>query len=350
MQRLPAPPAPHMLDIRTKFARLKARLGEALTLREAERRAKGYTPEQSAALARLYDAAIERLRSARDLRDATRIGAASAVYRETLLLVPRTVLLAWDPARAVDGVDAPSAWRELEARLIASGPDARFADRKGRRVQAFRDAQALAEQPDPLFLDKLRPVEALQKLDAAHVTLTRLLSTVEARSARALRRSRLLRLTSLGLLFLAGLVGLVLLAVRPKNVALDKPAQASSYWPGSPPAGALFNGKLDSPWGSATQRGAEAWFAVDLLEEHRISRVVVYNRSDPTGRETLPFAVELSADGKSYREVGRLLGRATPAERWQLDLEGKQGRFVRVKKLDARGLALAEIEVHGKRL
>src|SRR5688572_12470118 len=129
-----------MPDFRTQISRLKNGLRESLLLREAEGRARAYTPEQSAALARLHEAAVERLRAARDLRDATRIGAAGAIYREALLLVPRTVLLAWNPERAVDGVDAASAWQELESRLLAPSVDAAFADRKGRRVQAFRDA------------------------------------------------------------------------------------------------------------------------------------------------------------------------------------------------------------------
>ncbi len=338
-----------MPDLRTTFSRFTRRLRESLTLREAEQRARVFTPEQSARLGQLYDAALERLRSARDLRDATRIGAASAIYREALLLGPRTLLFAWDPSRPVDSVGPDTAWQELEARLIAPQPDPRFVDRKGRRVRAFEDARALALQPDLLFLDRMRPVEALRQLDAAHDTLTRLLLTVEARSVRAIRRSRLLRFATLFLVLIGAVIGLVLWITSPDNVALHKPAQASSYWPGSPPADALVNGATESPWGSATQKGPDQWFQVDLLAEYRISRVVVFNRSDVSGRDSVPLAVEFSTDGKSFHEVGRFVGRATPAERWVLPGGGKPARYIRLKKLDLRGLALTEIEVYGSK-
>lgn len=338
-----------MPDFRTTISGLSRRLRESLTLREAEQRARGYSPEQSARLIELHDAAVERLRSARDLRDATRIGAASAIYREALLLVPRTLLLSWDPLRPVDAVDAETAWQELEGRLIAPQPDPRFVDRKGRRVQAFRQARELATEPDLLTLDRLRPVDALRRLDAAHETSTRLLSTVEARSPRAIRRSRVARLGCLSFVLLGLLTWLVIWIASPNNVAAHKPAQASSYWPGSAPADALTNGVIDSPWGSATARGADTWFSVDLLGEYRISKVVVYNRSDANGRDSVPFAVEFSTDGKSFHEAGRFTGRATPAERWVLSVDKKLARYVRVRKLDMRGLALSEIEVYGSK-
>jgi len=331
------------------ISRFTRRLRESLTLREAEQRARVFTPEQSARLGQYYDAALERLRSARDLRDATRIGAASAIYREALLLGPRTLLFAWDPLRPVDSVGADTAWQELEARLIAPQPDPRFVDRKGRRVRAFQDAKALATQPDLLALDRMRPVEALRLLDAAHDTLTRLLLTVEARSVRAIRRSRLARFAALLLVFIGAVATLVLWITRPENVALHKPAQASSYWPGSPPADALVNGTTESPWASATQKGADQWFSVDLLAEYEISKVVIYNRSDVSGRDSVPLAVEFSSDGKSFHEVGRFVGRATPAERWVMPAGDKQARYVRLKKLDLRGLALTELEVYGSK-
>jgi hypothetical protein len=338
-----------MLDIRSKAHKLVSRLSETFMLREAERRARAYTPEQNAQLALLHDAAVERLRAARDLRDATRIGAAGAVYRETLLLLPRALLFAWDPERTVDALDATTVWQELENRLLLPEPDALFRDEKGRRVQAFREARALATEQDPLLLDRLAPVDAVKRLDAVHETLLRLLEQIEPRSVPEIRRSRVVRLAAAGLSMAVVVALLVAWAVTPKNVAFGKPAQASSYFAGSASADALVNGEVESPFGSATARAPHAWFSIDLQSNHELGRVVVYNRSDPFGRDTAPFGVELSEDGKTFREVARLSDQSTPSERWVFELNGQVTRYVRVRKLDERGLALSEIEVYGSK-
>ena len=338
-----------MLDLRSQAHKLVSRFCELFMLREAEQRAKAYTPEQNTRLAWLHDAAVERLRAARDLRDATRIGAAGAVYRETLLVLPRALLLAWDPERAVDGLDARAAWQELENRLLLPQPDASFRDQKGRRVQAFREAQALAVEQNPLILDRLAAADAVRRLDAAHETSIRLLQQIEPRSVQAIRRSRVVRLTLAGVSMVVAVALFVVWVATAKNVALGKPANASSYFPGSGNAGTLVNGEIESPFGSATAREQSAWFWVDLLSDHEIGRVVVYNRSDSFGRETTPFSVELSDDGKTFREAARLGGKSTPAERWVIQLHGQVARYVRLRKLDARGLALSEIEVYGSK-
>jgi hypothetical protein len=338
-----------MLDLRSKAKNLASRLREFFTLREAERRAKAYTPEQRAHLARLHEAAVERLRAARDLRDATRIGAAGAVYRETLLVLPRAVLFASDPARVVESLDAASAWQELESSLLTPEPDPAFRDEKGRRVHAFREAQALALEQDPLVLDRLAPVDAINRLDLVHETAIRLLERIEPRSEQVIRLSRVTRLVAGAAAVLAMLALGVVWAVRPKNVAFGKPVSASSYFPGSPAADALVNGEIESPLASATARSGLAWFSIDLLGDHAIGKVVIYNRSDQFGRETTPFSVELSADGKSFREAVRLSDQSTPGQRWVLELHGEVARYVRLRKLDKSGLALSEIEVYGSK-
>ena len=345
-----AAPAPNsMLDLRSKARKLTGRLSETFLLREAERRAKVYTQEQQKQLARLHDAAVERLRAARDLRDATRVGAAGAVYRESSLILARAVLLAWEPDRAIEGLDAASAWQELENRLLSPEPAAAFRDEKGRRVQAFREAQAWAVEQNPLALDDLAPVDALARLDAVHETSLRLLEQIEPRTPDAIRRARFGRQAAAAVGVLALLVLAVSWAVAPKNVARGKPVQAPGYFAGSPPGGALVNGEIESPFGSATVRAENAWFSVDLQADYAIAKVVVYNRSDPFGRETTPFVVELSTDGKSYREVARLDDKSVPAQRWSFELHGQVARYVRVSKPDPRGLALSEIEVYGSK-
>ena len=338
-----------MLDLRSNAEKLVSRLREFFMLKEAEQRAKVYTSEQQVELARLHEAAVERLRAARDLRDATRIGAAGAVYRETLLLLPRALSYAWNPERAALSLDAASGWQALESRLLLPEPDPAFYDQKGRRVEAFRQARSLAVEPDPLALDRLAAVDALARLDAVHETSIRLLEQIEPRSVQAIRRSRAMRRLAAAASVLVLLLLVVVWVVTPKNVALGRPAQASSYFPGSASADALVNGEVESPFGSATARSALAWFSIDLLNDHAIDKVVIYNRSDPFGRETTPFSLELSADGKSFHEVKVLSEKSTPGERWVLDLHGEVARYVRLRKPDARGLALSEIEVYGSK-
>jgi hypothetical protein len=226
-------------------------------------------------------------------------------------------------------------------RALQSSPHAETVD-----DAAFGRALELVEARDMLVLDDLPPVQALAWLDAVHAVSLGLLRRVETRTPARLRRARVVRLLSLGLTVLALLGAGVFALTRPRNLALHMPASTSSYWRGSPPAAALVNGQIESPWGSAA-RGPEAWFAVDLEGPHAIERVVVVNRSDGYARETPPFVLEFSEDGRHFREQARFTAQAAGGERWVFETGRQTSRYVRVRKLDARGFALSEIEVYG---
>jgi hypothetical protein len=317
-----------MPGLRQGLARLPRRALEIVLQRDAEQRARAYAPEQQERLRMLHAAALRRIRAGRGLRDASDVVAAGAVYREAAQLAARSVVVAREPGVG-DELEPAAIWARLDV-----------------PADAFEHARQLATDTDMLTLDKLSPVRAREHLDRVDRSLVQLLGLVEPRSVRRIRISRLSRIAIGGLLLLAGLILLTYWVASPRNVALGKPASASGYWPGSPPAGELVNGEHETPWGSASSKSPDPWFEVDLVGPHAIRKIVVVNRSDSYANTTTPFVIELSDDGQQFRQLAAFDGPARSGQRWQ-HRGGGEARFVRVRHVGTAAFALSEIEVYG---
>jgi hypothetical protein len=331
---------PMLERARAYWSRSMDRLGALFSMRESLARAGRYTPEQRAKLRLLHGGALHRLRAARDLRRSTSVGAAAAIYREAALLVAQSMLFSHDATRDNDSLDPPACWQRL-AEQPADRPE---------RAQALGLIIELVEERDVLAFDRLPTAIALARLDALENALFVLVGEVEHRTPAELRRTRVLRITLAVAALLLALGFFITALLATPNVARGKPVAAQSYYPGSAPADALVNGKVESPWGAATSATKDTWFAIDLLARHEIERVLVYNRTDAYSATNAPFVVELSEDGSQYRQLAVASQPVGPGATWKFELKREGARWLRIRKLDARGLALGEVEVYGRKL
>lgn len=325
-------------------ARVQRRVLDALWLWGPEQRVRAYVPAQADQVRACHRAATERLRAARDLRDARAVPAAAAICREAGRLAAATLLVSRQAGIDVSDMEPAVTWEHLEVLLAADGE---LAKRASKISPLLEEARRIVTGRDPLEFDRLTQPVALARLDALDRVASFLLSEVEPRTLTHLRVMRVSRVAILVLYILGVLAFVVSVALRPVNIARGKPVSASAYWPGSAPADALVNGDYETPWGSATGRGKNGWFTVDLLLPYKVRSVEVVNRSDHFAHDTPPLLVELSDDGLKFQEVTRFTEPGSPGSRWVWKGYGRVTRYVRIRRPD-RNFAISEIEVFGR--
>lgn len=127
-----------------------------------------------------------------------------------------------------------------------------------------------------------------------------------------------------------------------KNIALNKPVQASSVETDGTQVFKAFDGKLETRWGSAENSDLE-WIAIDLGKQQKISKIVL--------NWELAFAIsyelQISNDAKTWKTIY-----ATTDGNGETDLiEGlsEKGRYVKMKaskRGSEFGYSLLEFEVY----
>jgi len=168
---------------------------------------------------------------------------------------------------------------------------------------------------------------------------------VEARSLAHVRGARWGRIAAIALIVCwAAWLG-VRAKVVPPDIALGKPVHASSLRHKAP-AG-LVDGEIGTSFGFESGVEDNPSIVIDLQATYRIDRVDVYNRVDGWFNDCLPLVVELSLDGKSYREIGRRETYFSADPPWAIAGHGQPARYVRVRVARRSYLTLSEIEVFG---
>lgn len=324
-------------------AALLANLRDSLLLERASRKLAESTPERQRRIRELYDAATVRASIAAELVDARQHGAAFTLLKEASALYLAAIAVSNDaassevlePMTAFEGLD------DLLARglLPAPRPEAEL-----HRVQSwFADS-------DPLAFDRLSHDEALMRRSELDEVVDYLRQLIEPRTLRELKLARGLRLGALGIVIVAVLSFAGWKAFSPKNLALGKPVTESSRHPQSTasPDG-LTDGDTGGSYGVHTRIEDEAWVMVDLQSTQKIGRIKVFNRGDGHYDDGLPFALELSDNGKEFTEVDQRKTSFSRWKPWTYDAQGKQARFVRIRKVGRGYVALSELEVYGAR-
>lgn len=322
-------------------AKVWLNLREDLLLETAFRRVEALSQDQRARIRELYDAASARASIASELLDARQHGAAFTLLREALALYLEAIAVGNDLPTIVSGGigNLPRAIDELlEAGVLPDPPD------------ELGEARAYLEQADILAFDRLSHDEALSRRAAIDEVVEYLRQLIEPRSPRELRLVRSLRLSALGLVAIVFLSLLAYPVFAPKNLAFGKPVTASSRHPHSkaPPNG-LTDGSKKGPYGVHTNIEAEPWVMVDLEKPTKIGRIKVFNRTDGYFNEGLPFALELSDNGEDFTEITQ---RKAPFSRWRPwahHAEGREARYIRIRKIGHGYVALSELEVYGAR-
>jgi hypothetical protein len=125
------------------------------------------------------------------------------------------------------------------------------------------------------------------------------------------------------------------------NIALHRPVEVSSQYPGAGEDHSLLVDGDRSNLGFHTDCQG-GWVIVDLGAPKKIGKVVVYNRTEYPER-AVPLIVEVSNDHKSYTKVAE---RKEVFDKWSASGLNAQGRYVKLKNSTAACFHLAEVEVY----
>jgi hypothetical protein len=310
---------------------------DAFLLRAPEKVVIAREVPQQEAVARDYAAAQRRIRVARDLHESSEAVAAITLYREAAVLLIAALQQSIRSEPVTPGLEPTQAWRELEALALPAGhsnPPPRF-DR----------ARALLATNDVLAADALAPADLAEAVSASAETVGWLSSAVEPRTVREIRATRVLRLVGLALLVVYLLFKATSAMFPPKNLALHKPAGASSQRPGSPTADGVDNGEIERTYGVHTNIEANPWVQIDLGAVMPVREVRVYGRGDGWQSEVVPLVLQFSDDGQTFADIARRDTQCTQDDPWVTKVSGKRARVVRVTMPRTGYIALAEIEV-----
>lgn len=135
----------------------------------------------------------------------------------------------------------------------------------------------------------------------------------------------------------------------PENIAIDKPVIMSSYnfgTTGSEAVDGVTEGDFTERQVTCTHPDPTTFWQVDLMNLYTIERIKIYNRTDCCQERLSNFYVEVSNNGTDWQEA---IFREGPAgDILQLQLNGLQGRFLRIRLAQPNYLSLAEVEIFGK--
>jgi hypothetical protein len=305
----------------------------------AEGHTAAYTAQQRALASRYFEAASRRLRLAGDLSSADAPLMPTVVLRDAIALLVRAAAAARDAA--ADGprlarLDTSTALAELRA--AAGRPP----------IDDTRRVDEAIATSDPLFFDSLDGGELRRTHDALAREAEWLRGEANLQSSTCLAATRIGRVAAVVvILAYLGYAG-VSAIFAPRDLALHKPVHLSSQEPGTPAPSALVDGKKGGTYGAHTQVAQRpGWAIIDLEHEANLRKIVVYNRGDSNFNDGLPYAIDLSLDGKEFHEVAR---RDTPfgegglfSSPWSAAVH-ERARFVRIRA--AWYLALSEVEVY----
>ncbi|MCC6665819.1 MAG: discoidin domain-containing protein [Polyangiaceae bacterium] len=315
---------------------------EWFVLREAQRLADGCTDDARAAV-RALDAGIHaRAKMAREAAD-------EHFDAVALVLLVQALQLAASAASIGRG-ERPSGSvlsRAELAQLIESGELPELGP-----PASFGGLSEVITSDDASAADRLGQTQRLGAIGLLFAALKRVRKRYEVRSRRRIRVLRWARLSALVVVLLATLGGGLVWALMPSNIARGKPVTASSVRAGTPAPSGLTDGSVTDGYGGHTENDGKAWFMLDLLEPHRLERVVVYHRGDGYHSDVLPLVLELSMDGQTFQRAAVRDGTFTHKKPWRVQLTGQVARYVRLRvdrKDPSSYLALGEVEAYGKR-
>jgi hypothetical protein len=203
---------------------------------------------------------------------------------------------------------------------------------------------ALGGQGEP-FLAQLAP--AKRKLVAcAMATLAQGLRDPLDRDVTQVGVALLVRWTRIAVALLVVVGGLAFaidkVFTRP-NLALHRPVTVVTPHPqyGRDPS-LLVDGDTTN-MGFHTIEAPNQNVTIDLGKVQRISRVVVYNRTECCQERAVPLKIEISQDDKQFRQVAE---RKQQFDKWKANFPPTNARYVRLTDLNAAAFHLSEVEIY----
>jgi len=323
------------------FPSLARRARERFLLTGALKQAAARPAERQALIKEYYAAALDRTAVADQLTDERGVVAALLLYREALPLLVGALALAHDAEFPVTDGPLPvgsTPWDVLQ--------DLRQRGRLPALPAKLDKARAALEAAQPLGFDRLPAQALLDRRAVVQATLRRLRRLIEPATTSELKARRYGRLAVTVVLLL--LLGCGIFAsLRHPNLALNRPAAASSRHPAStaPADGTgVNNGVIEPTYGVETAPGP-GWVLIDLQEDRKISQVKIFNRRDGLFDAGLPLMLELSPNGVNFTVVETRTQPFSSSNPWVYKAPpGTRALFIRVRSNSL--VALTEIEVY----
>ena len=132
------------------------------------------------------------------------------------------------------------------------------------------------------------------------------------------------------------------------NIALGKPAQQSSTYPGGDyPASNGVDGRNDDGSMFHTNNETNPWWQVDLQGNYALSYIMLYNRTGCCTERERTVQVLLSQNGSNWQTIYSHNG--TDFRELRVEAGGRQARYVRVQLAEQNYFHLQEVEVYGAR-
>jgi len=210
------------------------------------------------------------------------------------------------------------------------------------------DRQRLAAATGADGASYLATLSAEERRAAARLleTVARKIAAPLRADAARVRRVLLFRWLRIGITMTA-LLALALIWVPrpPTNLALHRPVTTSSTYVSGKvryDPSALVDGNRKNI-GFHTQPGGRQYATIDLGAEKQIHSVVVYNRSDCCSARAVPLKIEVSTDGRRYRDVAR---RSRDFDVWKATFSPVAARYVRLVSSSGDFFHLAEVEIY----
>jgi hypothetical protein len=116
------------------------------------------------------------------------------------------------------------------------------------------------------------------------------------------------------------------------NLALNKPASASTTWSSGYTAAKAFDGSDSSRWSAASLQGTDQWIAVDLLEPTRYNCAVL---KEISYRRVQSHVLQMSDDGVTFTDVPGTAG-ATIGSAREVCFSTVTSRYVRLFMPESR--------------
>jgi hypothetical protein len=323
---------------RTAFQSAREGVREFFLLEKAAERQAAMDRTRREIVRRYYNAGNRRLNVAQDLRGPVQTPAALTLYREgshflALAYLAQHGYAKLDPA----SVSPRETFEEFEQAMQAEGLYI---------PPSYQRSRSLLMSADPLELDRLDrdgPSHIIEELEATSRWLT---SLVDARSPTELKWIRGFRV---GITIVGAVALLVMLLLRitaPKNIALGKPATASSYM-FSTIAAAAVDGAKNGTFGFHSELEESPWWSVDLGRPFAVTKVQVFGRGDGHNDQSVPLALEVSDDGTAYQQIALRNEAFSEFDPWIVQPPALVTRYLRLQTMRRSYLVLGEVEVHG---
>jgi hypothetical protein len=323
----------------TTIERARDGVLEFFLLQQAEKKSEALTSAQRETIRTYHEAASRRVTVAQDLRGPVQTSAALLLYQQGCFFYALAYVVNRDKTLDPASLTPEEAFRQFDAAIDADGLTP---------PKEFKRARPLLVTADPLELDRMTAEEASSRVEELEVVTRWLARHLDARSPREIKTARMVRVLVGAGVALALLVNIGMRLFSPKNLALDKPAVASSYMFSTAASGAV-DGSRSGTYGYHSQLEDSPWLSIDLGREFSIQRVEVFGRTDGHYDQSVPITLEVSDDATNYGEIAVRAEPFSDYDPWVVKLAPPRvTRYLRLRTTRRSYLVLGEVEVYGK--